>query len=135
MSDRELLQTLLERLNQLPEALRQTIADHLWATIPTFEWAWGYSQDLATGTDLHARKHTSNLFLIRSVTAIVPVGASALVTLGEVVLPLPPGVNHLPHLAYVLADSDTRKINLRAGSGETLLWLTGEVLPTYSVIS
>jgi hypothetical protein len=130
----EAVEAIVKQLADLPSQLRQTLADHLWASVGTFVAENAYNANLAIGATLTARAQVAGLEKIESVTACVPAGATAVVQLGDKVLYVGQGVTTVPGLAVVLQTTDLRGITIAGSAGPTALLLTGVAIPTFGVL-
>ncbi len=131
------LRMVLDRLAGLPDAVRQAVADAAWAAIP-LTVSEANSAVLTNGganPTLTLNRQVDGYFLVESVVAIVPAGATATVILGSLTLPVPAGVTSLPKLALTLAAGDTRSITLAGAGGLTALILSGRQMPTFGVLA
>lgn len=132
--ERDALQSILDQLRTLPDALRQTLADHLFTLIPVPIDEFNASDSLAAGTALELVPQTQGLEVINSVTACVPAGATAVLVLGSQRLFLPAGITNLTGLQKTMFTSDRRALTCTV-TGPAALWLSGEQRPTYGVLA
>lgn len=131
---RELMDAL-ERLAGLPDAVRQSLTDHLHATIPVTVSEHAYMASLAAGVPMYVRAQTGGLELITGICAVVPSGCTGLVQLGPLAIPVSAGLTQITPVKRELGTSDTRQITISGGSGPTLLWIWGDQQPTYGVMA
>jgi hypothetical protein len=132
--EQALMREVLERLATLPDAIRQTLTDHLWASIPVTVVENAYQAAMAPG-DLDVTAQTGGYEKITSIITAVATGATGLVTLGSVKIPVPAGTTYLGPISIVLATQDVRRLTTAGGTGDTALVLCGEQLPTYGVMA
>lgn len=132
-----LLREAIDKLSGLPEALRQTLTDHQWSTIPLYIDEYAFAQALAAGSPLDVSAQTSGLEEVTSIVAVVPAGAtSAIVQLGLMQIPVSVGTTVIAPVQKVLGTSDIRRLTFNGGAGgPAFLWLTGQQLPTYGVLA
>lgn len=133
--EREALQAALDLLAQQPNALRQALADHQWSTISLMVDEFAYAANQATGAPLTVAAQTSGLELITSVVACVPAGATGLVQLGLMAIPVGAGVTIVAPVQKLLGATDARALTLAGSNGPAALWLTGQQMPTYGVLA
>ena len=125
---------ILDRLADLPAALRQTLADHLWSEIPLAISESVYAAAQAANVPLAVNAQTSGLELVESIVACVPSGATGLIQLGSTFLPVGQGITVIAPVKLPLGTSDTRTLTVTA-QGPTALWLTGRQQPTFGVLA
>lgn len=126
---------IFERLAGLPDAVRQAITDHLWATIPSYiiEKSW-----IANASSLTLQAGTGGLFLVEYITGWSSTAgatqAAGTLQLGDWQTPVGPGpINLRPCL--ILTQSDQRKLTVAAANaGPLSLCLSGRALPTIGVL-
>jgi hypothetical protein len=128
------LDELLGKLSKLPSGLRQSLADQLWASIPSIYWESG---NLASALSVNSTPRQESPVQITTIVASVPAGATGSLQLADVVLYLGPGLSVVPFgdgAGIVLARSDTRSLTVTA-AGPVSLLLAGKVLPTTGILS
>lgn len=103
-----MLQHVLTELTKLPNGLRQTLADHLWASIPETVFEYGWNQNV---TFISAHKETNSLRRISGMYTWCPAGQTGYVQLGSTTLiPVPSGPFYMGPLSLILEDSDQRTL-------------------------
>lgn len=133
--ERDLAREVLEQLAKLPNAIRQAVADQVWASIPLTVRESTFSANLAAGVVLPVRPQTNGLELIESVVVSVPAGATGTVTLADLTVPVPAGVTVLAPVRVILGASDVRSLVIAGGTGAACLWLSGHQLPAFGVLA
>lgn len=133
-AERDRLEEILAALNQLPSQLRVSLTDQLWAEIPQWVDEWNYNAAQAANTPLIVTPQTSGLEVISSIVVAVPAGATAVVQLGLMTMPVGAGVTAITGSPKVMQTSDLRSVTA-SGAGPTFLWLTGKQAPTYGVLA
>lgn len=131
---RELSHNIVMQVNQIPEKTRQALTDHQWSTIPLYVSEKAFNAALGVGVPMIVPPITSGLEVITSVVASVPTGATGLITLGDLQLPIPAGLSIITSVQFTLLSADVRSLVLAGGGGAAALWLTGQCLPTYGVL-
>jgi hypothetical protein len=149
-----------DRIIEIFEAMQNgvvALTERMAAEVPSFELEWAYT---ASGTFMSSldvsptngaaiqgsyptlRPTTSETVLISSVSAFIPAGTSAVLTLGTLVVPVgsPSASNWtgaapaltLTEQKIILFSSDVRQLALASGSsaGPMALVLSGQVHPT-----
>lgn len=129
-----LLREIVEGLARLPEGLRQTQTDHLWASIKNYVDEWNYNPALALGVPLAAPPQTSGLELITFVAVSVPAGATGVLALSNQQFYVGSGTTVLPNFSKVMQTTDTRTLTISA-AGPASIWMTGTQLPTYGALA
>lgn len=129
------LREISERLAALPNGLRQTLQDHLWADIPVTITEAAYNANLATGTPMYATPQTSALELITAVIATVPAGATGLIQLGSIFIPAGAGPTLLAPVEILLSSTDARSLTISTTAGPAALVLCGRQRPTFGVMA
>jgi hypothetical protein len=132
-TDTEILRQIVAQLAGLPSALRQHVADELWARIPVTVDESAF-QNLAAAGVLTVTPQFQTYEMIESVVAIVPTGATGTVQLGATLLPVGAGVTVITPVRKMLGSSDVRSLTIAGGGGPSALWLTGTQAPTFGVI-
>lgn len=128
------LREIMARLEGLPSALRQGFTDELWSQIPALVDESAFNPALAIGVPLTVTPQYSTYETITSVVACVPPGATALVQLGSMTLPLWAGVTVMTDVRKMLGTAETRTLILAGAPGPAALWLTGQQTPTFGVM-
>ena len=129
-SDAELLE-VLERLSQVGGGARQHLIDALWGGIPTVYWENAYS---ASALQVQPQPRQENGVTITTVVACVAAGATGLVQLSDVIIPVSAGLNVVPFGeggGIMLQRGDTRSLTQTA-SGPCALVLSGHLSPMFS---
>lgn len=126
----EVIEDVLERLALLEHG-RQALVDSLWARIPSYVVEAGYG---AAVTSLVVNPQTTKLERINAVVAALPSGATGLLQLGDVVIPLGQGITNLGGVGFLLSTTSTRSLTSTV-SGPLALVLFGEILPTDGVLT
>ena len=134
-TERAALLSALERLAGMPDAVRQAVADQQWAEIPLTVTEAAYAASLAAGVPLVAPAQTGGLERIDSVVVSVPVGATGVVQLGSVLIPVGAGLSVIAPVRLLLGTSDVRQLTLSGTAGAASLLLCGAQLPTFSVLA
>lgn len=124
----------LEQLEIVPDALRQTLTDHLWASINATVEEYAFSPAQPANTPLTVRNNTEGLELITGFVAVVPGNATGQLQLGPRIIYLPAGVTSVSPTRFLLGPGDTRALTAN-GAGPMSLILWGEQLPTYGVMA
>lgn len=124
----------LERLAGLPDAVRQSLTDHLHATIPVTVFEAAHNASLTAGVPMYVRAQTGGLELITGLVVSVPSGATGVVQLANHVMYVGAGVTSLTPLKIELGTSDTRQLTISA-TGPASFWLFGDQQPTYGVMA
>lgn len=125
---------IFDQIGALPAALRQGVVDELWSRIPTDVDESAFSANLGIGVPLSVAPQYSTLELVTSIVACVPTGATGLIQLGSMVLPVSAGTTVICPVRKLLGANDTRALTLAGSAGPAALWLTGEQAPTFGVI-
>lgn len=136
-NDRELLSVVIERLSGLPDALRQTLSDHQWSVIPLTINEYSYAAALVAGAPLVVNPLSTNLFRVQLIVATVPTGATGIVQLDDLKIPVGAGVTTIPapgDAGMILSQGSTRGITIAGANGPASLWLSGVQLPTYGAL-
>jgi hypothetical protein len=121
----------VETLTGLSSALRQTLADKLWAEIPATVQESGYNP--AAGTVV-VGPMVSELVTISHVIVSVPAGCTGSLQLGADVIPnLQPGVTPL-RMRKLLGASDARTLTITGPAGPAALVLHGLQAAAYGRI-
>lgn len=112
----EILEAVLKRLDRLPEGLRQSLADHLWADMAstTFERLFQPS-----GTLINLQPQTN---MPRRVTAILTFcggNQTGFLTLGRDIIPVPAGSFFFDTVAIPLEFSDVCSLTIGTPGGST----------------
>ena len=131
MTDRATLETILERLQGIPEAVRQTLSDHQWSTIPLFENEYLYLPSVAAGQSVKVQPRTTNIFKVETIVATLASGATGLVQLSDLVIPVQSGLTVITSSSMLLSETDTRSLLVAGTTGPALLWLSGQMLPPF----
>lgn len=126
----EVIEDVLERLVLLEHG-RQALVDSLWARIPSYVVEAGYQ---AAVTSLTVNPQTTKLERINAVIASLPSGATGLLQLGDVIVPLGQGITNMGGVGFLLNTTSTRSLTSTV-SGPLALVLFGEVLPTDGVLT
>ena len=129
----------LERLFAIVEQIEAgmaTLAERLQSAIPSWILEYGYlpsakvlSSSPAYGgavSTLSAR--TTDLEYVTTIVASVPSGATGLVQLGDVVIPVSPGTTTMPDVRIPLFPADLRMLSVTT-AGPIALVLCGQVAP------
>lgn len=132
MDDRQLLQTIMERLSGLPGALRQTLDDQLWQSIAADNYESSYAPAQPAKAPLVVNPKTSNLFRVEAFVVVIPSGATGILQLADTVIPISQGLSQANGLRLQLAQTDLRSVTSDT-EGPVALLLTGEQLPPYGV--
>jgi hypothetical protein len=128
--DRALLKTIMDRLAGLPGALRQTLADQLWQSIAADNYESGYNASQAANTALTVNAKTSNIFRVQAFVAVIPSGATGILQLADVVIPISQGLTTATGLRLQIAQTDLRAVTATV-TGPVALLITGEQLPPF----
>lgn len=140
--ERELLETnkalctrVLEQLSGLPAGLRQTLADHLWASINETVFESGFSASAQTVT---AVPQTSGIRRITGIYTLAPTGQGATIQLGNsIFLPVPAGFFYFGPISVILQDGERGVLTsgvfggTQANAGPIFLGMFGQQLPRY----
>jgi hypothetical protein len=129
-ADQHLLQTVMERLSDLPGALRQSLNDSLWQSIAADNYEYGYAPAQVANTPLTVNAKTSTIFRVEAFVAVIPSGATGVLQLADVVIPLSQGLQSANGLRLQLAQADLRSLTATV-QGPVSLLLTGEQLPPW----
>lgn len=137
----ELLTRILEKLNSLPEGLRQSLADHLWAEIPSTFEEYGYSpaatqvNTTVTNQGVLRRVETIYTFCGGNQTGWLQLGST-------LTIPVPAGAFVIPSgAAILLRDSDVHSLSLGTPGAQSstpalvFVALWGHVLPRFGEFS
>lgn len=127
------LQELLAALQDLGNGTRQAVADALWAKLPTVYWESAYNP---AATQVFPTPRQENLVTVTTIVASVPSGATGLVQLSDVVIPVPQGLSVIPFGeggGIQLSRADTRSLTATL-SGPVALVLAGYVTSQWSQI-
>ena len=127
----EALALLLERLGEIGGGARQALVDNAWGGIPLTYWESQYS---ASGLQVVPQPKSENGVTITTIVACVASGATGLVQLADVVLPVSPGTTVIPFgpgSGIQLQRGDTRSLT-QTSAGPLSLLLAGHVAPMYS---
>ena len=141
MSARDVPPELAEALRKLSgnvDALRQTLTDHLWSTIPvTVSESLQLNTGLAAGAQLNINPQTSGLELITGIFVSVPTGGAITLALAsDLLLPFPAGVWPVTPVRKLLGPGDLRQVTATAlCTGMVQVWLFGEQMPTYGALA
>jgi hypothetical protein len=130
--DRQLLETVMARLSGLPGALRQTLDDSLWQSIAEDNYESGYNAGQSANVPLAVNAKTSNIFRVTAFVAVIPSGATGVLQLADVVIPVSQGLTTATGLRLQLAQNDLRSLTATV-TGPVALLLTGVQLPPYGV--
>lgn len=140
-SNKTMLEHMLEKLNGLPDGLRQALSDHLWASIPQGMEEWGYNPN---GLTVTAQPSAASIRRITSVVAFTP---STNATIGNVTgfvqlgsggryFPVTAGLSIITPICATLEESErgvltlgTPQVPASTGSGLLTLALFGDQLP------
>lgn len=133
--DSELLEEIMGRLAGIPDAVRQTLSDHQWAQIPLAINEYRYLASLAPGTPLTVLPQTGGLEQIQTIVASVPSGATANIQLHDLVIPVGAGVTVIQGICMILDQSSTRTLLTATATGPASLYLAGQQLPRFGVLS
>jgi hypothetical protein len=134
-----MLRHVLQELTQLPNGLRQTLADHLWASIPetVFEYGWNLSV-----TSISAHRETNGLRRITGAYTWCPSGQTGYLQLGNTTLiPVPSGPFYMGPLSIVLEETDIRTLysglpGTNTGvAGFMFVGLWGQQLPRFGQLA
>lgn len=130
------LHEIVERLTGLPDALRQTVSDGLWANIPTYvrEGAWN-----AAATQISATPQNDLPFLVTSIVTFIAGDNTGWLQLGNTdLIPVPAGGFNITDTTWILQPSDPRALFIGTPGSESstpaacAFWLFGTQMPTYS---
>lgn len=127
-ASRAALFRLTARLAGDPESLRAQLIDSQWATGALDLSEYAYSASQAANVPLLVQPRTINVFRVTTIVASVPTGATALVQLGDMSLPLSPGLSNPTDLRHQIGPADLRAITCSA-TGPVALVLSGEQIP------
>lgn len=116
------------------EAGRKQLIDQLWATIPEYVREQNYNPDLAAGVPMEVHPAFTDLVLITSIVYNIPQGATGIIQLGELAIPVSPGTGIFAPVEVMLQQTDTRAITIATASGPVTLILLGRRLPTTGVM-
>lgn len=130
----DILQQILNGIDRMPAALRQGVADEIWARLPSVVDESQFVAALAPGVPLVVAPQYGTYEVITCVVASVPTGATGLVQLGSTIIPVGAGLSVMPHTRKILAQSDVRSLTIAGATGAAALWLTGEQQPTFGVM-
>jgi hypothetical protein len=131
------LETVMRTMQQqLPDAMRTALADHLWAQIGVPIWEWNSAPAQPANVPLTVQAQTQGgPELITSITYSIPSGATGTLQLGAFDLPIFGGeVVCLPFVSLLLGPTDTRAITANI-TGPVGLSICGEQRPAYGVLS
>lgn len=126
--DRDILRQVMERLSGLPGALRQSLDDSLWQSIAEDNYESGYNAAQAANVPLELQPKTSTIFRVTAFVAVIPSGATGLLQLADVSIPISQGLTTATGLRLQLAQNDLRAVTSTL-SGPVALLCTGQQLP------
>jgi hypothetical protein len=132
------LSAALDKLAGLPDALRQTLTDHLWSTIPvTVSEQLQLNTGGNVGATFNIAPQTSGLELITGILVIVPAaGAVNLQLASDLLLPCPAGSSIWTPVRKLLGPGDLRQVTVTTNcAGMVQCWLWGEQMPTYGALA
>lgn len=125
------VEDIMSRLLQLEHG-RQAMVDALWASLASRIYERGF----VNGTTLVVNPQTSGMALISSVVASVPAGQTGVLTLGDLQISLPAGLNVMGETGFLLSFSDLRQLVVTGGGSPLIsLALAGVQLPTRGVLA
>lgn len=124
----------MDKLDELPALLRQTLADHQWSTIPITITESVYVAAADADSTLYAAPQTAGLELVESVVVTLPAGGTGIVQLGSVVIPVGQGCTVIAPLRLLLGASDVRAVKCDT-AGPLSLLVCGQQLPTFGVLA
>lgn len=133
-TDRELLRTVMDRLAGLPDALRQTLTDSLWQSIAGDNWESTYAAVTTANVPLQIAPKTTLPMRVECIVASVPSGATGIIQLGDVTIPVGAGIFNANGLRLQISQTDIRQITT-TGTGPVSLLITGVQLPTYGAMT
>ncbi len=120
------LRELLNRLVMLEQG-RQSLIDHLWATIPSVVNERLYENQGQAVLTINAT--TSELWTVESIITSIPAGQTGLLQLGDSSMPVPAGTFTMAPVSVLLRQVDPRVLT-STGAGAMGLWLMGTLRPT-----
>lgn len=135
----------MSQLDEITEALGRLVAletgrqgrvDELWSRIPEYATHSGYTaapRVQGTGYGLDVLSDTSNLVRYTNFIATLPAGATGLLTIGQVVIPMAAGLNSA-FCSILVPQGATRNLSSTV-SGPMALVLMGEVVPQWGAFS
>lgn len=127
----------LEELTRLPDALRQTLTDKLWQTIPSYVEEFGRNDAWSTTSPVVQWPcEFYELIIVERVVVSIPSGSTGTLQLGGHVFPnLPAGITNLS-LGKLLDGTAARTLTLVTGAGgQATVALYGHQLPTTGSMS
>lgn len=126
------LNDLLDRLLALEHG-RQSLLDHLWATVPSYVNEDANNVANTAVTTLTWPPKNAQLVKVLAVIVSIGTGQTGTLTLGDWVLPCPAGVTAIPGdgvaLLYPSGSGSTRQLVL-TGAVPASVHVFGELLPT-----
>jgi hypothetical protein len=135
----ELLSKVLGKLTDLPSGMRQTLADHLWSSIPetVFEYGWNPS-----ATIVQAKKETDGIRRLTGLYTWCPPGQTGYVQVGNTILiPVPSGAFYMGPMSIIVESGDQRTLysgipGTNTGTaGFMFLGLWGQQLPRFGQLA
>lgn len=135
--EREIVVAFLAAVNRLPNAMRQTLAERQWAAIALTanEYIYTPAQGIGQVNAALITPQYSQQVMYHSIVAVVPAGATGLIQLGSLTIPVSAGPTVITPVEMQLGPGDTRSLVLATAAGPSLLWLTGQQLPTSGVLA
>lgn len=142
----KLLTEVLGKLTALPDGLRQSLADHLWADIPSTVEEWGYQPN---GVTVTAPPTVAGIRRITSAIAYTPTtnatqgNQTGYITLGTGghFIPVSAGLSIITPISAVLQEGELGSLTLGtpqvagATPGLLVLALFGTQLPRYGQLA
>lgn len=131
----EILGRILDQLNKLPEGLRQSLADHLWAEAAATFFEHGYTASAqSVQTDVQV---AGNVRRVEAIYTLAPTGGNATLQIGNsLTIPVPGGAWISPGpLTIPLQDGERATLTTAQGAGAMFVGLFGHILPRWGELT